>query len=66
MKDWAGWKPRVEELTSGVELVAGFGVFELALHDVYQEADYQAAVVGFLADDVGEGLGFLIFWLSEH
>ena len=55
----------VEELTGGVELVAGLGVFELALHDVDQEADYQAAVVGLLADDVGEGgrLGFLLVGL---
>ena len=62
----------VEELAGGVETVAGLGVFELALHDVDEEADYDAAVFGFLADDVGEGgrLGFrddgLIFWLSEH
>ena len=50
----------VEELTGGVETVAGFGVFELALHDVDEEADYDAAVFGLLADDVGEGgrLGF--------
>ena len=68
MKVWAWWKPRVEELTDGVETVAGLGVFELALHDVDEESDYDAAVFGFLADDVGEGwgLGFLIFWLSEH
>ena len=62
----------VEELTGGVETVAGLGVFELALHDVDQEADYDAAVFGLLADDVGEGgrLGFrvvgLIFLLREH
>ena len=30
----------VEELTGGVELAAGFGVFDEALHDFYQEADY--------------------------
>ena len=47
----------VEELTGGVETVAGLGVFELALHDVDQEADYQAAVFGLLADDFGEGGG---------
>ena len=57
---------QVEELTGGVELVAGFGVFELALHDVDEEADYDAAVFGLLADDFGEGLGFLIFLLREH
>ena len=45
----------VEELTGGVETVAGLGVFELALHDVDEEADYDAAVFGFLADDFGEG-----------
>ena len=61
-----GVEAEVEELTGGVELVAGLGVFEVALHDVDEEADYEAAVFGFLADDVGEGLGFLIFWLSEH
>ena len=59
-------------MTGGVELVAGLGVFEVALHDVDEESDYDAAVFGLLADDVGEGgrLGFrvvgLIFWLSEH
>ena len=31
---------KVQELTGGVELVAGLGVFEVALHDVYEEADY--------------------------
>ena len=62
----------VEELTGGVELVAGLGVFELALHGVDKESDYDAAVFGFLADDVGEGGrgGFrvvgLVVWLSEH
>ena len=47
----------VEELSGGVEAVAGFGVIDLALHDVDEEADYEPAVVGLLADDVGEG-----FW----
>lgn len=50
----------VEELTGGVEAVAGLGVFQVALHEVYEEADDEAAVVGFLADDVGEGGGFLV------
>ena len=31
---------QVEELTGGVEAVAGFGMFEAALHDVDEEADY--------------------------
>ena len=31
---------KVEELTGGVEAVAGLGMFEEALHDVYEEADY--------------------------
>ena len=62
----------VEELTGGVKTVAGLGVFELALHDVDEEPDYDAAVIGLLADDVGEGgrSGFridgLIFLLREH
>ena len=62
----------VEELTGGVETVAGLGVFELALHDVDEESDYDAAVFGLLADDVGEGgrsgfrVGGLIFLLREH
>ena len=30
----------VQELAGGVETVAGLGVFEVALHDVYEEADY--------------------------
>ena len=30
----------VQELAGGVEAVAGLGVFEEALHDVYEEADY--------------------------
>ena len=61
-----------KELTGGVETVAGLGMFEEALHNVYEEADYQAAVVGFLADDVGEGWGGafrvvgMVVWLSEH
>ena len=42
--------------------MAGLGVFELALHDVDEESDYDAAVFG--ADDVGEGgrLGFRVRW----
>ena len=30
----------VQELAGGVELVAGLGAFEVALHDFYEEADY--------------------------
>ena len=58
----------VEELASGVEAVAGFGVIDLALHHVDEEADYEAAVVGLLADDVGEGFGgfFGLVFLVEH
>ena len=50
----------VEELPGGVEPVARFGVIDLALHDVDEETDYKAAVVGLLADDVGEGFGIFI------
>ena len=34
-----GMEAKVEELTGGVEAVAGLGLFEEALHDVYQEAN---------------------------
>ena len=47
----------VEELPGGVEAVAGFGIVDVALHDVDEEADYVPAIVGLLADDVGEGFG---------
>ena len=30
----------IEELAGGVEAVAGLGMFEEALHDVYEETDY--------------------------
>ena len=58
----------VEELPGGVEAVAGFGVIDLALHDVDEEADYEPAVVGLLADDVGEGFGIFIVlgFCGEH
>ena len=58
----------VEELARGVEAVAGFGVIDLALHDVDEEADYVPAVVGLLADDVGEGFGvfFGLLFRGEH
>ena len=58
----------VEELAGGVEAVAGFGVIDLALHDVDEETDYYAAVVGLLADDVGEGCGgfFGLLFCGEH
>ena len=58
----------VEELPCGVEAVAGFGVIDLALHDVDEEADYEPAVVGLLADDVGEGYGdfFGLVFCGEH
>ena len=63
--DWmtacAPWKPSLSELAGGVEAVAGLGVFDLE-HDVDEEADYLPAVVGLLADDVGEGW-WLIFGL---
>ena len=58
----------VEELPGGVEAVARFGVIDLALHDIDEEPDYKAAVVGLLADDVGEGFRVffgLVFW-CEH
>ena len=57
--------------------MAGFEVGEFALHGVDEEADGGAAIVGFLADDLGElgadalggalGFGFglpLRLWLS--
>ena len=58
----------VEELPRGVEAVAGLGVIDLALHDVDEETDYEPAVVGFLADDVGEGYGdfFGLVFCGEH
>ena len=43
-----------EEFFGGGEAVAGFEVGELALHGVDEEADGSAAVVGFLADDLGQ------------
>ena len=58
----------VEELAGGVEAVAGLGVIDLALHDVDEEADYVPAVVGLLADDVGEGIVvfFGLLFCVEH
>ena len=55
-------------MAGGVEAVAGFGVIDLALHDVDEEADYVPAVVGLLADDVGEGFGvfFGLLFCGEH
>ena len=52
----------------GVEAVAGFGVIDLALHDVDEETDYVPAVVGLLADDVGEGIVvfFGLVFRGEH
>ena len=44
-------------MACGVEAMAGFGIIDLALHDVDEEADNVPAVVGLLADDVGEGVG---------
>ena len=43
-----------EEFFGGEEAVAGFEVGELALHGIDEEADGGTAVVGFLADDLGE------------
>ena len=43
-----------EEFSGGGEPVAGFEVGKFALHDVDEEADGGVAVVGFLADDLGE------------
>ena len=58
----------VEELPGGVEPVAGLGIIDLALHDVDEETDYEPAVVGLLADDVGEGFGgfFGLLFCVEH
>lgn len=38
--------------------MAGPGRCQIALHEVDEEADNEPAVVGLLADDVGEGLSF--------
>ena len=48
----------VEELTGGVKAMAGPGTFQIALHEVDEKADDEPAVIGLLADDVGEGLSF--------
>ena len=50
-------------MAGGVEAVAGFSSFQGALHEVDEETDDELAVVGLLADDVGErGLvGLLLF-----
>ena len=60
----------VEELPGGVEPVARFGVIDLALHDIDEEPDYKAAVVGLLADDVGEewsmGVSIVLGFCGEH
>ena len=58
----------VEELPGGVEPVARFGVIDLALHDIDEETDYKPAVVGLLADDVGEGfwIFLVMLFLCEH
>ena len=55
-------------MPGGVEAVAGFGIIDLALHDVDEETDYEPAVVGLLADDVGEGFGIFIVlgFCGEH
>jgi hypothetical protein len=45
----------VEELAGGVKAMAGLDVVGAALHEVDEEADDEPAVVGLLADDVGEG-----------
>ena len=58
----------VEELPGGVEPVTRLGIIDLALHDVDEETDYYPAVVGLLADDVGEGFGviFVLGFCGEH
>ena len=60
----------VEELSVGVEPVAGFGIVDLALHDVDEEADDFPAVVGLLAYDFGEGwllvFDFGLGFCGEH
>ena len=51
----------LEEFLGGGETMAGFEVGELALHGVDEEADGGAAVVGFLADDLGRvGRGWML------
>ena len=44
----------LEEFFGGGKAMAGFEVGELALHGVDEEADGDAAIVGFLTDDLGE------------
>ena len=45
-----------DEESCGVDAVAGLEVGELALHGGDEELDDEPAVLGFLGDDVGEGL----------
>ena len=68
MTDLCAIEAEVEELACGVEAMAGFGIIDLALHDVDEEADNVPAVVGLLADDVGEGVGvfFGLLFCCEH
>ena len=49
-----GLEAEFDEEPGGVEAVAGLGVGEIAVHGGDEEADDEAAVVGFLGDDVGD------------
>ena len=51
----------LEEFFGSGEAVAGLEVGEFTLHGVDEEADGGAAIVGFLADDLGE-LGADVSW----
>ena len=52
------WSKRWRKMSlGGCDAVVWLCVIDLALRDVHEDADYEAAVVGFLANDVGEGCG---------
>ena len=51
-----GLEAEFDEEPGGVEAVAGLGVGEIAVHGGDEEADDEAAVVGFLGDDVGDAV----------
>ena len=51
-----GLEAEFDEEAGGVEAMAGLGVGEFAVHGGDEEADDEPAVLGFLGDDVGEGV----------
>ena len=55
----------VEELAGGVETVTGFGVIDLALHHVDEEADYKCRPSSVSSRMMSaRGLGLSSFWCS--